>query len=143
MNVGVNSIMAEVNEKFDDSISDFFDRIMLSSRLKLSLLKKHPGILAFLKSAYFENDEDVKEDVRAIFTSEAGQRLREKIAFDGVDLSRFKEGTDPKLVMTMIDWLGEGFMNKASANMQTEAELDYLYGVFEECMQLLKSNFYK
>lgn len=134
-----NIIMKEVDEKFDYTVTDFFERIKLSSNIEISVMKKHPAIPSFLTSMYFENDEEVKEDIKAILAK--GEGFRNKIAFDGMDYSRFKEGIDPKLVMKMLGWLTDGYMNQLSS--KTEVDYEVFFKEFEECMDLLRNNFYK
>lgn len=134
-----NIIMKEVDEKFDYTVTDFFDRIKLSSNIEISVMKKHPAIPLFLTSMYFENDEEVKEDIKAILAK--GEGFRNKIAFDGMDYSRFKESIDPKLVMKMLGWLTDGYMNQLSN--KTEIDYEVFLKEFEECMDLLRNNFYK
>ncbi|MEY8000089.1 TetR/AcrR family transcriptional regulator [Clostridium sp. Mt-5] len=134
-----NIIMKEVDEKFDYTVTDFFDRIKLSSNIEISVMKKHPAIPSFLTSMYFENDEEVKEDIKAILAE--GEDFRDKIAFDGMDYSKFKEGIDPKLVMKMLGWLTDGYINQLSS--KTGVDYEAFFKEFEECMDLLRNNFYK
>ena len=141
VNTCVDSISTEVVEKFDDSITDFFDRILYTSKLKLSLMEKYPNVPSFIQSAYFENDEEVREEIRAIFKKDDGKTSAKKITYEGADFSKFKDDIDPKLVMNMIDWIAEGYMSKISDAKDTD--YDELYRVFEECLQLFKRNFYK
>lgn len=132
-------IVQEINEKFDNSITDFFDRIIFSSNIKISVMKKHPGIISFLTSAYFETDKEVQNDIKLILSK--GDSIRSKIAFDGVDTSKFKDGIDIQLVMKLLLWAADGFVN--NTNMKTELDLDTLFNEYFECMNLLKKNFYK
>lgn len=134
-----NIIMNEINEKFDYTVTDFFERIKLSANIEISVMKKHPAILSFLSSMYFENDDEVKEDIKAILAQ--GEGFRNKIAFDGMDYSKFKDGIDLKLFMKMLSWLADGYTNQLSS----KAELDFeaSFKEFDECMNLLKNNFYK
>lgn len=132
-------IMKEVDEKFDYTVTDFFDRIKISSNIETSIMKKHPGMPSFLTSMYFESDEEVKEDLKAIAAK--GEDFRNKIAFDGMDYSRFKEGIDPKLVMKMLVWLTDGYMNQLSN--ETEVDYEAFFKEFKECINLLRNNFYK
>lgn len=141
IDVCIKDIMAEVKEKFDDTITDVFDRIMLAIRLEISLIQKHPSMISFIKNAYFEKDDEVQEDIKKIFSNSEGYELRKKIVFDGADFSKFKEDIDPQLVMNIIGWLAEGYMSEISD--EKEIDLDELYKRFEECMQLFKRNFYK
>src|SRR5690625_1105537 len=64
VNTCVDSLVTEVIEKFDHSITDLFDRILYTSKLKISLMEKHPNVPSFIQSTYFENDDEVKEDIR-------------------------------------------------------------------------------
>jgi TetR/AcrR family transcriptional regulator len=134
-----NIIIKEVNEKFDYAITDFFDRIRISSNIELSVMKKHSAIPAFLTSMYFENDEEVKEDIKAILAN--GEGSRNKIAFDGMDTSKFKDKVDPRLVMKMLTWLTDGYVRQLSS--KAEIDYDVLFGEFDELLNLLKNNFYK
>ena len=134
-----NIIMKEVDEKFDYGITDFFERIKLSSNIEIAIMRKYSGMPAFLMSMYFESDEEVKEDIKAIIAN--GKGFRNKIAFDGMDYSKFKEGIDPKLVMKMLGWLTDGYMNQLSN--KTEVNYEDFLKEFEECMNMLRNNFYK
>ena len=55
---------------------------------------------SFLASVYFEKDEELIVDITAILAK--GDDFRSKIAFDGMDASKFKDGIDPGLVMKML-----------------------------------------
>jgi AcrR family transcriptional regulator len=129
----------EVNEKFDNSVTDFFDRIKMSSNIEISAMKRHAAIPSFLTSAYFENDEEVKEDLKAIFAG--SEDFRNKIAFDGMDTSRFKEGVDLRLLMKMLLWMADGYTKEISN--KTEINFDTMLEEFNDCLDMLKNNFYR
>jgi TetR/AcrR family transcriptional regulator len=132
-------IMNEVNEKFDNSITDFFDRIKMSSSIEVSVMKRYAAIPSFLANVYFEKDEEVKDDIKAALDS--GEDFRNKIAFDGVDTSRFKDGVDLKLLMKMLYWIADGFTKQLSS--ESEIHFDTMMDEFNECLDMLKSNLYK
>jgi AcrR family transcriptional regulator len=132
-------IIKEVNEKFDNSVTDFFERIIQASNIEIAVMKKHPAIISFLNSVYFEENDEVKDDLKALF--EQGESFRSKIAFDGMDTSKFKERIDLKLVMKMLMWMADGFMNNFKNSNETNFEA--LCNEFYECMDLLKNNLYK
>lgn len=134
-----NILMKEIHEKFDPTVTDFFERIKLSTNIEIAVMKKHPAIRSFLTSMYFEDDEEVKADIKVILAK--GDAFRNTIAFDGMDASKFKEGIDPKLVLKMLTWLADGYANQLSN--KNELNFDDLLGEFDECLQLLKNNFYK
>lgn len=139
INLCGSTMMKEVNENFDNSITDFFDRIKMSSNIEVSVMKKHAAIPAFLTSMYFENDEEVKADIKDIIDS--GEEFRNKIAFVGMDTSKFKEGVDLKLLMKMLMWMAEGYTKQMSNN--AEVNFDNMLEEFNECLDMLKCNFYR
>ncbi|MDA8333410.1 MAG: TetR/AcrR family transcriptional regulator [Peptococcaceae bacterium] len=136
-----NIAMCEFNEKFDNSVTDFFDRIMLLSDIKIAAMKKHPAMLSFLNSVYFENDDEVKADIQTILTNGQGGDLRTGIAFACTDIAKFKDGIDPKLVMKILIRLTDGYLSKIP--VKTRIDLDALHEELVECINLLKNNFYK
>lgn len=137
----VEEIIRDLKNNFDDNVTDFFDRILLSTKIEVELLKKYPDIFTFIMGAYHEEDDDVREELKEIFASEEGQDTRQMISLEGSDLSKFKEDVDTTLVMNMIEWMAEGYMNQLSG--EERIDIDEVYEVFEESMLLLKNNLYK
>ncbi len=133
-------IMNELDEKFDNAVTDFFARIKLAASIEISVMKKHPAILSFLDSVYFENDDEVKADIKAILANSESESLRSKIAFEGTDTSKFKDDIDPKLVMKILTLLTDGYLSKMP---KTGIDLDALCEEFDEYINLFKKNFYK
>lgn len=133
-------VINELNERFDTTVTDFFDRIKLATSIELSVMKKHPAILTFLESAYFENDDEVKADIQNILTNSESESLRSKIALDGTDTSKFKDDIDPRMVMEILTLLTDGYLRKVP---EKGIDLDLLCGKFDEYIDLFKSNFYK
>lgn len=140
INLCTHIFMNEINEKFDNAVTDFFDRIKLAAGIEISVMKKHPAILSFLDSVYFENDDEVKADIKAILADSEGENLRNKVAFEGIDASKFKDDIDPKLVMKMLTLLTDGYLCKMP---KTGIDLDTLCEEFDEYIDLFKRNFYK
>lgn len=136
----INIIINEINEEFDKTVTDFFDRIKLAADIEISVIKKHPAIFSFLDSVYFENDDEVKTDINKMLKNRKIEKFRRKIAFEGTDTSKFKDGIDPKLVMKILILLTDGFLNKIS---MTEIDIDALCDEFNEYLNLFKKNFYK
>lgn len=137
-----NILMNEFDEKFDNTVTDFFDRILLATNIKISVMKKHPEILSFLTSMYFENDEEVKKDINA--NLKKGEDFRSKITVDSMDYSKFKDGIDPQFVMKMFGWLAEGYISQLSSKLGLNSEALFKeFNEFNKCIDLFKNNFYK
>jgi AcrR family transcriptional regulator len=141
INVCTKTILSEITEKFDSRVTDFFDRIMQATEIKVSAMKKHPAILSFLYSAYFESDSEVKAEIQKLFTSKEGEIFRNDLIFGGVDASKFKDGVDPQLVMKMLIWFSYGYMNMAQS--KAAIDIDEMYKDFEKSIRMLRSNLYK
>ncbi|WP_330587557.1 TetR/AcrR family transcriptional regulator [Anaerocolumna sedimenticola] len=141
-------IMNELDEKFDDTVTDFFARIKIATGIEISIMRKHPAILSFLSCVYFENDDEVKAEIKAILVNSESESLSSKIAFEGTDTSKFKDDIDPKLVMKIINKLVDGYLSKMPirTGIHSDAlceEMDALCKEMDECIDLFKNNFYK
>jgi AcrR family transcriptional regulator len=132
-------MMKELDEKFDLTVADFFDRILLSADIEISVMKRHPAIPAFLSRMYFETDDEVKSEIADMLAE--GETYRHRIALDGIDSAKFKAGIDPNLVMKMLTWLADGFAHQMSSGK--ELDLEVIRNDFYECISLLKTHFYK
>ncbi|MDF2926611.1 MAG: transcriptional regulator, TetR family [Paenibacillaceae bacterium] len=132
-------LMNEVEERFDQGVTDFFERIKLATIIKISVMEKHPSVLSFLTSAYFEEDEEVRKEIKHRLA--AGENFRSKIAFDNMDASKFKEGVDPKLVMKILVRYAEGFVSELPN--RAEFDMKVISEEFDESMNLLRNNLYK
>lgn len=133
-------IINELNEKFDNTVTDFFARIQLATSIEIAVMKKHPAILTFLDSVYFENNDEVKGDIQTLLANKESESMRSKIAFEGIDTSKFKDDIDPKLVMKILTLLTDGYLSKMP---RTGIDLDALGKEFAEYINLFKRNFYK
>ncbi|WP_238881601.1 TetR/AcrR family transcriptional regulator [Clostridium sp. YIM B02551] len=132
-------ITNEVINRFDTTVTDFFERIKMATEIELSAMKQYPPISTFLTSMYFEEDDEVKDVIKAGIAQ--GEGFREKIAFDGMDVSKFKDTIDLKIVMKMLYWMTDGFMNQFSG--KTDVDFEVICNEFYDCMEMLKKNFYK
>ena len=131
--------MNEIMLKMDGNITDFFDRIIMAMNLKVEVIRKHPATLSYLNSVYYETDEEVREGIEAIMSE--GDAFRQKVAFEGMDYSKFKQDVDVKLIMKMLVWISEGFINPVKS--LREEDLDKVCNEFCASLELLRKNLYK
>ncbi|MCL2703815.1 MAG: TetR/AcrR family transcriptional regulator [Defluviitaleaceae bacterium] len=137
-------IKEEFRERFDNTLTDFFDRIKMATEIKVSMMKKHTHIISFLASMYVETDKEVLEDV-AVFKKGA-EGARGSWMFDGIEVSRFKDDVDPELISRFLVWAGEGFGNAMPldlSKMESMEKLDEFMRDFYNCLDLMKKYFYK
>ncbi len=135
----MNLITDEINRQFDSSITDFFDRIVQTTEIKIAVIKKHPATLSFLGSVYYENNGEVKDGIKARMSQT--DTFRDRIAFEGMDYSKFKDDVDVGLVMKMLLRIAESFSNPVKP-LQKE-DLDTICKDFYDYVKLLKNNLYK
>jgi AcrR family transcriptional regulator len=130
-------ILKEVSENFDKSVTDFFERIRMITEIRIAVLKRHQGLFSFLYSVYQEREEEVREGAQRI--NRKGEIFKNVTSFADMDSSKFKEGTDPRLVMKMLRLIGEGYANYINKGMTLEDVTEE----FQQILQLLRSNLYR
>lgn len=134
-----NILMNEISMHFNEGETDFFERIRLATEINVSVMVKYPAILSFLKSTYFEAHEEVAQGIKGMMVQ--GESFRSKIALNGIDASKFKEGIDPTLVMKMLVWFSEGYVNQLGD--KGKMDIQDINREFNLCLNMLKQNFYK
>ena len=132
-------LIGEINAKRNHCGNDFFDRLTFITEIEVDVMKRYPGILAFLKSLFLEKDPEVADEIKGLMAM--GEAFRAGITLDGIDAHKFKDGVDPSLVVKMLAWLGEGYVSQVgvSATMDV-ADLNH---TFNQCLIMLKKNLYK
>lgn len=134
-------IMVEEMERgFDKNVTDFFDKVKMLTDIKIAMLKRHSSAILFLTSTYFETSKDVRDDIKRFLAD--NMSIRERWVFDGTDVSRFKDGVDPKLLEKFLIWTGEGMASNLPTDDNTE-RLDELVSEFYQCLDYMKAHFYK
>lgn len=118
---------------------DFFERIRLSSEIKTAMMKRHPPILSFLTSMYYEEDAGVRPVIDKLLGEAV--LLSEEQMLKGVDTSRFKPGVDVQSVVKLLTWASLGL---ADAWRGKDAfALDALLEEFNAVLAMLKNTLYK
>lgn len=133
-------LMEEIEKGLDTSITDFFDKIKMASDIKVAMMKKHPAIISFLTSVYYETDEEVADIIEKF--KDKGFHDREKILLDNTDLSKFKDDVNPKLLDKFFVWTSEGLANDLLTNGSME-KVDEFIREFYDILDIMKKYFYK
>ncbi len=127
----------EIDKGLDKNITDFFDKIKQATEIKMSVLKKFPGILSFLTSMYFETHKEVAEDIKRVVKE--GETFSAAFVFGNAATHKFKDDVDPQLVLQILTYYSEGYISKAGK----ETNFEKLMKDFYKCMELMRKNFYK
>jgi len=141
-----------MTDGYDESVTDFFDNMIMVLDIKVAMMKKHPAIMLFLASAYSETDEEVRGEINAFITS--GMEVREKLIFQKTDTSRFRQDVDPKLIDRFFIWAAEGFSHtlknknhNQDQNQNQDQDQDEMLNSFVKdvhtLMTVMKQYFYR
>ncbi|CAM3140547.1 TetR family transcriptional regulator [Sporolactobacillus spathodeae] len=136
-----NMIIDALNNKMDRNVTDFFDRIKQAGDIKMELIKQQPAILSFLLRVYFETAAEVRDAIKQFLTDKQFIDFRDRLAFAGMDGSKFKDDVDPKLILKMLVWMSQGALTDLTR--ATDFDLETYYKDFTDCLNLLKKAFYK
>lgn len=125
-----------------ESIStDFFQRLLELSRIKIEVLKQCPFLTQFLYSAFGETDPEVYHELQENFA--AGGVLRNEMMVLHTDSEKFKAGIQPELVMEMITDCALGMFSVRTAAGCGPEIIDQRMDRFCSYLALMKQNFYR
>ncbi|MCL2719663.1 MAG: TetR/AcrR family transcriptional regulator [Lachnospiraceae bacterium] len=133
-------MVERMEQDFDRNITDFFDNMKMMTRIKMSMMKENPAIFAFLASFYLEEDPDVRDDIQEYMAKSL--KFRERWIFDDIDVSRFKDDIDAKLIDRLLIWAGEGMANSLKQGLIYEEVEKHTNDLFA-CLDMMKKYFYK
>jgi AcrR family transcriptional regulator len=134
-------IMVEEMEKgLDPNVTDFFEKMRMMSDIKISTIKRHPAIMPFLASVYYETDDEVAEEIKGYLA--AGMEARQKMVILETDTSRLRDDVDPALLDKFLVWAGEGF-GATLMNPGGIEQLDKHMEDFYKIIDIMKKYFYK
>lgn len=140
VHISANIIVGAIENSIYNSIEDFFDRIKTATEIKIAVLKKHPALLSFLQSVYYESDDEIKGELNEILMG--GESVWDRWMLNGTDISKFKDDVDPKLLISFLLWASEGFSNGLPKNASID-DYDGFLKDFYKCLDMMKKYFYK
>lgn len=138
-------VMDEFFGRIDLKEKDILKRLRQVLLIEFMLVNKHPDMLDFIKSAYFESSDEVKNELES--------RNKEYLTngyskvLSNFDSTKFKEGTDIKRAVNVIIWTMEGFAAKKKEEIRespiTDLDFDEILLELDIYFKLLKDCFYK
>lgn len=137
--ISYTEIMESFKNGYDITATDFFDRILMLTNCKIDCIKKHPSLLSFFTSLYFETDAEVFNEIQKIL--EQGKQIRADSFLKGSDKTKFKDPMYAEMAGKLLMGYGEGCVN-AAATMDIDGLAD-LQEEFTSCVFMLKKNLYK
>ena len=137
--VAAKTLTDTIDSGLDPNVTDFFDKIQMATEIKMSVLRKYPGILSFLTSMYKETDKEVEREIKQILSE--GESFASAFVIDHADTHKFKEDVDPQLVFEILINYSEGYISKKE--MRTQEDMDTMLSHFYNCLELLRKHLYK
>ena len=125
-------VMTEAQHERDTANKDFFDRAITTIKFRLALKSRYPAMNAFIDSVYNEDEPEVEEDInrlKAIATD-----MHTKVELSVAEASLLKDGTDPVIVVELIEKYTEGVVY----NWQTDTSVDDAINNVTKCLNMLK-----
>lgn len=137
------AIDESVGKYFTDALyrseTDFFLALEKGHKIKMDLVRRLPGLFRFVMRAYYERD--------SVLTPKLRKKLDDVIAqttasfLSRMDLYKFKDGVDPRMVIRLLLLASEGMLTETGAC--TAEEIDGLFKEYKTYADMLRQHLYK
>jgi len=127
-------VMTEAQQDRDTANKDFFDRVAITIRFRLSIKKRYPAMNAFIDSVFNEDEPEVAADIdrlKAIATD-----MHSSVNVGSDEAGFFKSGVDPLQVVDLIEKYTEGVVY----NWNNHDSIDDVMKDVTDCLGMLKRN---
>ena len=118
---------------------DIFDMMYNGLLAKATMMKAYPDMSNFSIKAYYEKDPDVVNEVREIISPYTEMKSNPTIA--NLDLSKFKEGIDLRLMYQDMYLASEGYMWRMQ--QMDNIDIDKIVKDYKEIIEFWKSLYLK
>jgi len=127
-------IMTEAQHERDTLNKDFFERVIITIKFRLSIKSRYPAMNAFIESVYNENESEVESDIerlKAIATD-----MHSKVELRADEAGKLKEGIDPMQLVSLVEKYTEGVVCGWSNSLSVDDTISEVTG----CLNILKNN---
>ena len=119
--------------------TDFFRTLEIGHKVKMDMVRRHPGLFRFVMRAYYEQDGLLSPKLRKKLSD-----VLEKTTVDflsRMDLYKFKDSVEPRQVVRLLTLASEGMLAETGA--YTAEEIDRLFAEYKKYADMLRQHFYK
>ena len=119
--------------------TDFFRTLEIGHKVKMDMVRRHPGLFRFVMRAYYEQDGLLSPKLRRKLSD-----VLEKTTADflsRMDLYKFKDSVDPRQVVRLLTLASEGMLAETGA--YTAEEIDRLFAEYKKYAEMLRQHLYK
>lgn len=122
------------------NITDFMELLLYSAKKKAEILTQNPYLMEFSLRAFYAEHRDIAGDIQKLMENRSSYLLEH--FFGNVDLSKFREGREPKELLDMLTWMADGYFHQKQM-CQEKVELEDLMSHYETWAGLLRQIFYR
>lgn len=117
----VEELVLEIMDNSDIAgTKDIFDMMYRSLKIKVTLIKDYPDIMNFSVKAYYEDDPDVRDDIRKRVNPYTNLTTNKRMPH--LDPKDFKEGLDLGKMYREIYMASEGYLWQVSQQRNINAD---------------------
>ena len=119
--------------------TDFFRTLEIGHKVKMDMVRRHPGLFRFVMRAYYEQDGLLSPKLRKKLSDVLEQTTADFLS--RMDLYKFKDDVDPRQVVRLLSLASEGMLAETGA--YTAEEIDRLFAEYKTYADMLRQHFYK
>ena len=119
--------------------TDFFRTLELGHKVKMDMVRRHPGLFRFVMRAYYERDSVLTPKLRKKLADVLERTTGEFLS--RMDLYKFKDGVDPRSVVRLLTLASEGMLAETGA--YTAEEINRLFAEYKKYADMLRQHLYK
>ena len=130
-------VMTEAQHDRDTENKDFFERVAVTVKFRLSIKSRYPAMNLFMDSVYNEDDPEVTADIERLLS--ISNDMHSKVEISGSEAGMFKGGVDPVQLAELMEKYTEGVIS----GWQPNSSIDDTMRSVNACLDMLKANLCK
>lgn len=119
-NSSIEQIHRASSEYRVSDTTDFFEMIHRSLLAKCSVIRSYPYLYQFAVKAYYEQEPKIKSSIQESFY--AVNKSSENILWETVDVSKFRQDIDTRLVYQELLWTSDGYLRQMVLSGELDAD---------------------
>ena len=118
---------------------DFFATLETGHKVKMDMVRRHPGLFRFVMRAYYERDSALSPKLRRKLDDVLEHATDSFLS--RMDLRKFRDGVDPRAVLRLLTLASKGMLAETGAC--TAEEIDKLFQEYQKYADMLRQHLYK
>ena len=115
---------------------DFFATLETGHKVKMDMVRRHPGLFRFVMRAYYEQDSALSPKLRRKLDDVLEHATDSFLS--RMDLRKFRDGVDPRAVLRLLTLASKGMLAETGAC--TAEEIDKLFQEYQKYAERLRQH---